>query len=140
MLLSGALFVAFLAACWLFCLVDAILTPTVAFRGLPKSAWIGIIAATFVVGAIAWLAVRWAQHRKRWAIIPREAALTRPYDADVWWYRNWTLADGAVARHPAGRSRKMAAAGWTLPKGPDDDPAFLRELDRRIHGTTSDDH
>jgi hypothetical protein len=142
MLLSGVLFVAFLTACWLFCLVDAILTPTVAYRGLPKGAWISIITVTFVAGAIAWLAVRRARRRRRsWVIAPREAMmLTRPHDTGVWWYRDWTPTGGAVARHPAGRSRKMIAADWTPPKGPDDDPAFLRELDRRIHGTRGDDH
>lgn len=141
MLLPAVLFVAFLAACWLFCLADAMLTPAAAYRGLTKGAWIGIIAVTFMAGAIAWLAVRRAQHRRSWAITPRGVMmLTRPHDAGIWWYRDWILADGAVTRHPAGRSRKMAAADWTPCKGPDDDPAFLRELDRRIHGTTGDDH
>jgi hypothetical protein len=141
MLVSGALLVAFLAACWLFCLADAMLTPAVAYRGLPKGAWICIIAVTFVAGAVAWLAVRRTQRRRSWATAPRGAVtLTQPHDADVWWYRDWTSADEAVARHPAGRSRKMIAADWVPPKGPDDDPAFLRELDHRIHGTTGDDH
>lgn len=141
MLLSGVLFVAFLTACWLFCLADAMLTPTAAYRGLPKGAWIGIIAVTFVAGAIAWLAVHRAQRGRSWTIAPRGAmTLTRPHGTGAWWYRDCTLADEAVARHPAGRSRKMAAVGWTPRKGPDDDPAFLRELDRRIHGTTGDDH
>jgi hypothetical protein len=140
MLLPGVLFVAFLATCWLFCLADAMLTPAAAYRGLPKGAWIGIIAATFVAGAIAWLAVRRSQRRRSWAATPwRTGMRTRPYDASVW-YRDWMPADGAVTRHPAGRYRKMTVAGRTLPKGPDDDPAFLRELDHRIHGTTGDDH
>jgi hypothetical protein len=140
MLLSGVLFVAFLVACWLFCLAEAILTPATAYRGLPKGAWIGIIAVTFVAGAIAWLAVRRTQRGRSWAIGPRRTmTLTRPYDTGIW-YRDWTSADEAVARHPAGRSRKMTAAGWIPPRGPDDDLAFLRELDRRIHGTTGDDH
>jgi hypothetical protein len=37
----------------------------------------------------------------------------------------------ALARHPAGRSR---AAARPAPIGPDDDPEFLRQLARRIHG------
>jgi hypothetical protein len=140
MLLSGVLFVGFLAACWLFCLADAVLTPAAAYRGLPKGAWIGIIAVTFVAGAIAWLFARRAQRRRSWVIVRRGTMMpTRPHDTDVW-YRDWTLADEAVARHPAGRSRKMTEADWIPPKGPDDDLEFLRELDRRIHGTTGDDH
>ena len=55
MFLSGVLFVLFLAGCWLYCLTDAALTPARSFRGLPKRAWIIIIAATFIVGAIAWI-------------------------------------------------------------------------------------
>jgi hypothetical protein len=141
MLLPGVLFVAFLAACWLFCLADAMLTPAAAYHGLPKGAWIGIIAVTFVAGAIAWLAVRRTLRRRSWVIAPREAMmLTRPHDTDVSWYRDRMPTDGAVARHPAGRSRKMTAADRTPPKGPDDDPDFLRELDQRIHGTTGDDN
>lgn len=136
MLLSGVLFAAFLAACWLFCLADAMLTPAAAYRGLPKGAWIGIIAVTFVAGAVAWLFARRAQRRRSWVIAPRGAMML---DTGVW-YSDWTLPDGAVARHPAGRSRKITEADWIPPKGPDDDPAFLRELDRRIHGTTGDDY
>ena len=28
--------------------------------------------------------------------------------------------------------------GWVAPKGPDDDPEFLRQLAQRIHGTPTD--
>ena len=45
MLLSGVLFVLFLAGCWLYCLTDAALTPAVEYRGLSKSTWICIISA-----------------------------------------------------------------------------------------------
>jgi len=44
----------------------------------------------------------------------------------------WTDADDAVARHPAGRARVAGAR----PKGPDDDPEFLRALDRAIRGNS----
>jgi hypothetical protein len=64
--------------------------------------------------------------------------LTRPRLTGTSWYPQWTAADAAVARHPAGRYRKVSAAGWAPPKGPDDDPEFLRELHRRIHGTSAD--
>jgi hypothetical protein len=46
-------------------------------------------------------------------------------------------ADAAVARHPAGRFRKTRD-GRPIPIGPDDDPEFLRQLDSRIRGTSSD--
>jgi len=131
MLLASALFALFLGGFWLYCLKDAILTPASECRGMPKPAWIAVIAATFIGGAVAWLIVRQ----------PVRAA-TQPGAAR--WDMNdvigedgypdgqrWTDEDDAVARHPAGRAR---AAG--RPKGPDDDPEFLRALDRVIRGGT----
>jgi hypothetical protein len=112
MLLPSVLFVLFLAACWLYCLADAALTPAAAFRGLPKAAWIGIIAVTFIAGAIAWLASRGPRYPRSWAATDM---LTRPHE-------------GGMPLYPH----------WMPPKGPDDDPEFLRELDRRIHGTSAD--
>ena len=52
MLLSGALFALFMTGFWLYCLTDAILTPAPECRGLPKAAWVAIIAVTFIGGAI----------------------------------------------------------------------------------------
>ena len=45
-------------------------------------------------------------------------------------------AEAALLRHPAGRSRPRgtAGSGRSRPKGPDDDPEFLRSLNRAIHG------
>jgi hypothetical protein len=115
MLLTDVLFVLFMGGCWLYCLTDAALTPAVAYRGLPKGAWISIIAATFILGAIAWLL---AQSRCR-----RPWACTTPAD--------WAAAEASQARHPAGRYREAGVR--VLAKGPDDDPEFLRDLDRIIH-------
>jgi hypothetical protein len=42
------------------------------------------------------------------------------------------MPEFALARHPAGRA--MAAGPLTIPKGPDDDPEFLRALSRVIGG------
>jgi hypothetical protein len=147
MLLSGVLFVLFLAGCWLYCLTDAALTPAAEYRGLPKAAWIGIIAATFIVGAIAWLVARRAARAQTWpTFYAGRATLVDPADTDPSWYPHWVAADvadapdaadAAVARHPAGRSRKTRD-GRPIPIGPDDDPEFLRQLDSRIRGTSSD--
>ena len=149
MLLSGALFVLFLAGCWLYCLTDAALTPAAEYRRLPKAAWLGIIAATFIVGAIAWLIARRSARTQSCATgYVGRATLVDPADTDPTWYPHWAAADladsagaadadAAVARHPAGRSKK-ARGGRRIPKGPDDDPEFLRQLDSRIRGTSSD--
>src|SRR6516225_1240036 len=120
MLLSGALFALFLVGCWLYCLTDAALTPAAEYRGLPKAAWIGIIAATFIVGAIAWLLARRSARTQSWATAyVGRATLVDPADTDPTWYPHWVAADvadsaeaadadaadadAAVARHPAGR-------------------------------------
>ena len=142
MLLSGVLFVLFLAGCWLYCLADAALTPAAEYRGLPKAAWIFIITATFIVGAIAWLVTRRPHWTETWATghagVPGRATLPDPDDGELEWYAHWTAADDAIARHPAGRSRNSAEDSLSLPKGPDDDPEFLRQLDGRIRGTSGD--
>jgi len=137
MLLSGVLFVLFLAGCWLYCLTDAALTPANEFQGLSKGAWIAIIAATFIAGAIAWFI-----SRRSWRARALSASHTAPVtlakdETGFPWVMHWTAADDAIARHPAGRSRKPAD-GVTASKGPDDDPAFLRLLGRRIRGTSAD--
>lgn len=137
MLLSGVLFVLFLAGCWLYCLTDAALTPGSEYRGLSKATWISIIAATFIVGALAWLITRRRWRKRRWpASRPPFVALAS--HGDFGWYTHWTAEDDAIARHPAGRSRKPGEDGPAIPKGPDDDAEFLRQLDRQIRGTSAD--
>jgi hypothetical protein len=106
MLLAIAMFVLFTTGCWLYSLTDVVLTPAIAFRGRSKRVWFTIVAVTLIFGAVAWLVVR-----------RRDA-------------RRWTAADDAVARHPAGRFRAETA----IPRGPDDDPGFLSELDKLIRG------
>ena len=131
MLLSGALLALFVTGFWLYCLTDAILTPAAECRGLPKLAWIAVITLTFIGGAVAWLIVR---EPLRGPAAPL-ASVPPPEDHDDRYFRSgrWTDADDAVARHPAGRAR---IPGATAPRGPDDDPEFLRALDRAIRGNS----
>jgi len=131
MLLSGALFALFMMGFWLYCLTDAILTPAAECRGMPKTAWIVVIALTFIGGAIAWLIIREPLHSRATSLAPAP----QPGDPGDRYFRGgrWTDADDAVARHPAGRAKTQGA---TLPRGPDDDPAFLRALDRAIRGNS----
>lgn len=128
MLLSGVLFVLFLAGCWLYCLTDAALTPAVEYQGLSKGIWIYIICATFIVGALAWLIARRSRRSKSW--VTASTGYT--------WYSPWATADAAVARHPAARAKQPSPGRRHVPQGPDDDPAFLRQLDSRIRGTSAD--
>jgi hypothetical protein len=131
MLLSGALFALFMMGFWLYCLTDAILTPASEFRGMPKPAWIAVITLTFIGGAVAWLIVREPLSSP---VSPLASAPHRDDPGGRYFRRGqWTDADDAVARHPAGRARTSAS---TAPAGPDDDPEFLRALDRAIRGNS----
>jgi hypothetical protein len=124
MTLTGVLLTLFMVGCWLYCLSDAALTPAVAYRGLPKRAWIAIIVATFILGAIAWLLAQ-SRCRRPWACVAPPG---------------WSAAEASQARHPAGRYRGAAARNVAARdagvrariKGPDDDPEFLRDLARII--------
>ena len=115
MTLTGFLVALFMGACWLYCLSDAAMTPAIAYRGLSKRAWITIIAATFILGAIAWLIAQ-ERCRRPWACATQA---------------DWPTAEESQARHPAGRHRQAAVRAPI--KGPDDDPEFLRDLARIIN-------
>jgi peptidoglycan/LPS O-acetylase OafA/YrhL len=131
MLLSGALLALFMMGFWLYCLTDAILTPAEECRGMSKPAWIAVIALTFIGGAVAWLIVREPLRSPSASLVPAP----HPDDPGDRHFRSgrWTDADDAVARHPAGRAR---ISGALAPRGPDDDPEFLRALDRAIRGNS----
>src|ERR1700760_1984073 len=144
MLLLGALFALFISGFWVYCLVDVALTPSNEFRRLPKSAWIAFVAVTFVIGAAVWLAVR---RPAQPTAGPVPASPSRPSG------RGGGGGDqpgrggghpgnerprpvsGPGARNPALADAEQAGA----PRGPDDDPDFLRSLDRAIHGADAGD-
>jgi hypothetical protein len=145
MLLLGALFVLFISGFWVYCLVDVSLTPGSEFRRLPKWAWIAFVAVTFVIGAAVWLAVRRPAQ-------PTAASVTsgpsgpggedgdgdRPGQDGGGGHpgnERPRPANGPGARNPAQAEPERAGA----PRGPDDDPDFLRSLDRAIHGADAGD-
>jgi len=138
MLLPVALFTLFMMGFWLYCLTDAILTPASEFPGMPKPTWIVVITVTFVGGAIAWLVIRQPARSSSAPLAPMPRWDRDRLDGlgdDYFQTGRWTDADDAVARHPAGRAR-AAGTGRAAPRGPDDDPEFLRALDRAIHGNS----
>ncbi|MGH7735015.1 MAG: PLD nuclease N-terminal domain-containing protein, partial [Gemmatimonadales bacterium] len=117
----------------------AILTPASECRGVSKPAWIVIITLTFIGGAIAWLIVRRPVRSSSVLLRPTPRwDQDEPSDSGDEHFRTgrWTDAADAVARHPAGRARAAHDVGRGTPKGPDDDPEFLRALDRAIHGNS----
>jgi hypothetical protein len=141
MLLSGVLFVLFLAGCWLYCLTDAALTPAEEFRGWQKRTWLVVITVTLIAGAIAWLIARRNWRAGQWTPAATHLIIVDHDNPNVVWLSPWTpesAADAAQARHPSTRSMRSERSDWVPPKGPDDDPEFLRQLAERIHGTPTD--
>jgi hypothetical protein len=131
MLLLGALFALFVSGFWVYGLVDVALTPSNEFRRLPKSAWIAFVVVTFVIGAVIWLAVRRPA---------QPTAVPRPPGPSG--------ADNLGGGHPGNEQPRPAdqAGAHTAsrpepgrgrvspPRGPDDDPDFLRSLDQATQG------
>jgi hypothetical protein len=131
MWLACALIVLFSVGFVLPCMLDITTTPDSEFVVLSKGMWLLITGAFWIFGAAAWLFVG------------------RPQRPTL--HRSGRYGDGfgqaeALLRHPA----TQAAAGYSdagnwlpgpaaaRPLGPDDDPDFLEELHRRIHGPRDD--
>ena len=81
-----------------YCLLDAVQTPEPDMRNLPKIAWILLIVLFPVVGPVAWLLAG------------------RP--------RRGSTPHGG----PPQRWQDRGGQGRTRPRGPDDDPDFLKGL------------
>jgi hypothetical protein len=136
MLLLGALFALFIAGFWVYCVVDVVLTPRDECRRLPKAAWAVVVAGLPVIGSVVWLAAgRPAQPAVAPPTVPPPASGSggtgedggppgneRPRPADE---------PGA---QDASRLRRPGPDRAVPPRGPDDDPDFLRSLDRALHG------
>ena len=147
MWLLGALVALFVSGFWLYCLVDVALTPRDECGPLPKTAWIIIVAGTFVIGAVAWLAVRRPAQPTPAPLLPGTSGAdpdrnpgTRPGQRDGGRPGNERTRPGG-APGPGGVARRElpGSPGSATPGGPDDDPEFLRSLDRAIHGADTGD-
>jgi hypothetical protein len=87
---------------WLYCLFDVITTPEASIRNMPKLVWILTIVLLAVLGGLLWL------------LLGRPKASARgPIVIDELGTRQWPPKPSA-------------------PRGPDDDPEFLRSLERRL--------
>jgi hypothetical protein len=118
------------------CVIDVATSPPWAVRTLSKRAWVVITLLLSVPGCVAWLLVG----------RPRRISLLRPGRSS-----RVTIGPAeAFRRHPAGRSMGLDLDDDPLygidrrqpppprPLGPDDDPEFLLELDRRIQELRDD--
>jgi hypothetical protein len=133
MFLPGALFILFLAGCWLLCLTDVATTPAAQFPGLSKRGWIAIIASTFIVGAVAWYLTRSRRRRvSRWRRNLASHVMLGQFDGVGLYPGGRMTAEAALARHPASQARRATEPARIMPAGPDDDPEFLRQLAERI--------
>lgn len=135
MFLVGALFGLVTVGVVVPCLIDVAVAPDNEVRGLAKQWWVLLIVFGSVLGCAAWLMLG----------RPRvQARMRRPYGDDL----PYLGPEDALRRHPAGRGVEHGAdmpAGQAVtagvpvrPAGPDDDPEFLEELSRRIHGDEAD--
>ena len=129
MVLSGALFVLFLAGCWLLCLTDAATTPAAEFPGLSKRGWIAIITVTFIAGAIAWYLTSRRRRLRAWPQMLTSHSTYGNYDGAGVYLGKPMTAEAALAGCLARRAEDPTRAE---PVGPDDDPEFLHELSERI--------
>lgn len=143
MLLLGALLALLAVGLWMYALIDVLLTPEIDCRGLAKKAWLAITGLLLLPGALAWLVFG-----RPYAVPGRP----RPGSARNSWpsgNRRDVIgldAEAALRRHPAGRARPgspgdlvwqdaadgQSAVPYARVVGPDDDPEFLRYLDRVI--------
>src|SRR5580700_2288028 len=126
MFLSGVLFILFLAGSWLLCLTDVATTPAAEFPGLSKRRWIAIIAATFILGAVAWYLTRGRRRKvSRWRRNLASHVTLGQFDGVGLYPGGPMTAEAALARHPASLARRATEPVQIMPVGPDDDPEFL---------------
>lgn len=111
MLVLAAVLVLVALGVWLFCLFEVLSTDEEEIRHLPKFAWFLIVLFGFDLGAVAWLLFG----RPRGFVTAGVAA----------WPPEFLISR---AQDDSG------GPGGQGPLGPDDDPEFLRHLDRRLRG------
>jgi hypothetical protein len=99
---------------WVYAFFDALTTPAQEVRNLPKVLWLVVIALFMPVGSILWLFL--GRPRKPASVLG---------DAP-------TPAQAAASVDDLDPSDFAKPSDSPHPLGPDDDPDFLRDLNRRI--------
>jgi uncharacterized membrane protein YbhN (UPF0104 family) len=110
MLVVAAVLVLVALGVWLYCIFEVLSTNEGDARHLPKFVWFLIVLLGFDLGAIAWLIFG----RRRGFVTADVSA----------WPPDFLFSRDGAPREP----------GPPAPMGPDDDPEFLRQLDRRLRG------
>jgi len=130
MLLACVLFALFTVGFVVPCMIDVATAPDWEFHVMSRRTWLFVIAAFWVLGAAAWLLMGRPRQHSRMPLGASGAPAIGPAEA--------------LRRHPAGQAMELSHGGqpdWpgsdtesrsVPPRGPDDDPGFLLELERRI--------
>jgi hypothetical protein len=108
MLALAAVLVLVALGIWLFCLFEVLSTDDGDIRHLPKLLWFAVVLFGFDLGALAWLVFG----RPRGYVTAEVSAWPTDF---------LSSGEGTTGSAPA-------------PMGPDDDPEFLRSLDRKLRG------
>lgn len=134
MLLACVLFALFTVGFVVPCMIDVMTAPAWEFPVMSRRTWVFVIAAFWIFGAAAWLLMGRPRQQPRAPMSAPGTAAIGPAEA--------------LRRHPAGRAMDFShgaqldwpadAADAELPLGPDDDPRFLLELQRRIREARED--
>ncbi|MUL41880.1 PLDc_N domain-containing protein [Streptomonospora sp. PA3] len=98
---------------WVYAFFDALTCPAAEVRNLPKILWLAVIVLFTPVGPLLWLFLG----------RPRETAVPEP-EAPTAQTSSLDRLDPADFQQESDRD---------TPLGPDDDPEFLRKLNRRIN-------
>jgi Phospholipase_D-nuclease N-terminal len=104
---GGGLFAFALLALWIYCIFDVIATNEGLIRNLPKIAWVLIVIFVPTIGSIAWL------------------LLGRPQRT------GFAPGDSTYRAEPRGTPLDQSTRRSLGTLAPDDDPAYLAELDER---------
>lgn len=100
----------------LYCVLDVTLTPAGDVRNLPKPAWLVVVIFLPVIGSIAWLLGGRPENVGRSPGGGRGGSGTSP--------RGTPPRNSSWGQPPSGPR--------TPPKGPDDDPEFLRHVEEQL--------
>ncbi|CAO5176209.1 Cardiolipin synthase N-terminal domain-containing protein [Frankia sp. AiPs1] len=115
---------------WAYAIIDVVGTPPDEVRVGSKLLWIVAVVFFGVFGAAAWFLFGRPRVHGLGARAPRRAVSDHPAfgERSAW----------EITRREAGLARPGSRMGTrrpvSRPKGPDDDPEFLRELAERIRG------
>jgi hypothetical protein len=133
MVLACLIFALFTVGIVVPCAIDVATSPPWAVRTVSRRTWLLILIVFSVFGCACWLL---AGRPRRISLHPRDAAAGLPIGPAE-----------ALRRHPAGRAIGLDADSDydsdyvrrpRRPLGPDDDPEFMLELERRIRESGGD--